>query len=276
MRDKILLTGFAILFTFVCLYIFSKLLGPIPLGVNSVTTTRTDMFTSTGTGEVSATPTKTNVTLGVTKTASTAEAAKNEANKVINAVTTDLKAMGIPAENIKTVNFSVNPDYSEVGAMAQPAAGSVSVDSSGMTTTSFRAAPAVAEAKPTAYTATATIEIQTTDVETANKAIDSATANGANVVNGAAFDVSDEEREKLEDQAREKAITDAKENAEKIAKAAGIKLGKITNIQESGGMQPVFMSARTEMKAADMSAPTDLQPGENTISVTVTLFYETL
>jgi uncharacterized protein YggE len=251
------LPAFIIIFSFICLYVFSKVLGPLPLSITSVTTTKTDLFTSTATGEVDSTPTTAHVSLGVTKTAATADEAKNQLNEVINKVTADIKALGIEDKDIKTTNFLVNPDYSE------PRPLTLSVK------------PGVQDTGR--YTGTANIEVDTKDVATANKAVDIASADGANLIGNVSFAVSDEEREGLEDQAREKAIQNAKAKAEKIAKAAGLKLGRLVNISESsGGPQPVFMDARAADLKTTGSAPTDLQPGQNTIQITVTLSYETL
>ena len=247
-----------VFFAFICLYVFTKLLGPIPFAVNSVQTVKSDLFSTTGTGEVNTVPTTAHVSLGVTKTTTSADTAKNELNTVINDIIEDLKALGIEEKNIKTTNFSVNPDYSQ----PQPL------------TTSTR--PGVA-GETGRFTATANLEVETKDVETANKAVDAASAAGANLIGGVTFEVSDDEREKLEDEARIKAIADAKAKAEKIAKAAGLRLGRVVTISESGGTQPYLMEARAaDMKAASGTVPTDLQPGENTVRVDVTLSFETL
>lgn len=259
MKSSLILSAFIIFFSFLCLYIFSKVLGPIPFAVNSIQTTKSDLFSATGTGEVSGTPTTARVSLGVTKTATTADEAKNELNKVINAVTKDLKSLGIDEKKIKTTNFSVNPDYTnpELPVSSRPT--TLIVPSSN------------------SFTATANLDVETKDVETANKAIDVASAAGANVIGGVSFDLSDEEREKLQDEARTLAIKDAKAKAEKIARAAGLRLGRVVNINEAGGNQPYFMDARAqELKTTDSIEPTDLQPGENNVMVSVTLFYETL
>lgn len=245
---------FLVLFSFIALYGFSKLLGPIPFAVNSVQTTKSDFFTATGTGEVAGTAATARLSLGVTKTAATADEAKSEANKIINKVTTDLKALGIDEKKIKTSNFSVNPEVAvqPLGISARPAA------------------------QTEQFTATANLDVEAPNVDTANKAVDVASADGANVIGGVSFDLSDTDKEKLEDQARVKAIADAKARAQKIAQAAGLKLGRVVNINETSGPQPVFMSARAADLKTETSEPTDLQPGENKVSVTVTLFYETL
>lgn len=55
--------------------------------------------------------------------------------------------------------------------------------------------------------------------------------------------------------------------------ATGIRLGKIVDVQESSGFEPrpVMMQALEVEKSED----TQIQPGENSINITIILFYET-
>lgn len=74
-------------------------------------------------------------------------------------------------------------------------------------------------------------------------------------------------------EARTAAVADAKMKAENAAKAAGFRLGKITNYSESeGGGYPVPMMAKAE--DARGGAPTQTQPGQDEITMTVTISYE--
>jgi uncharacterized protein YggE len=92
------------------------------------------------------------------------------------------------------------------------------------------------------------------------------------------FKVNDKDREKLEIKARENAIKKAKEKAQNIASAAGIRLGRIVNVYESGTEQPPVIYAKESLARGGDTAnqSTELQPGENTIHISVTLSYETL
>lgn len=247
---------FVVIFSFAALYLFAKLFGPIPFAINSTTNTRSDLFTSTGTGEVSATPTTAHVSLGVTATAASADDAKNQLNKTINTVIGDLKKLGIDEKKIQTTNFSVNQNTSGPVIQALPIRPSTNPSGD--------------------YTANATLEVETKDVATANQAVDTASKDGANVINGVSFSLTDADQQALEDQARIKAIADAKSKAEKIAKAAGLKLGRLVNITEGSAPQPMFATAQSADLKAAPSDQTNLQPGENKVQVTVTLSYETL
>jgi len=120
---------------------------------------------------------------------------------------------------------------------------------------------------------TQTLEVEVTPIDVANKAIDVATADGANLVGGINFTFNDKTKKDLEDKSRNEAVRMAKEKAQSLAKVTGIRLGKIVDVQESNGFEPrPFAIQSLEGKSAD----TQLQPGENTITIDVTLSYETL
>jgi len=239
---------FTIFFIFLSIFIFSKIFGPLPFSVNSITTTKSNLFTVSGTGEATAVPDTAMINLGVSKEASTVTAAQNQVNEIINKITDDLKKLGVKEEDIKTTNYSVNPNYDYT----------------------------LGKRTPNGYTVNASIEIKIKPIEKANQAIDIATADGANQVGGVNFVLNDSEQKELENEARIEAVKKAKEKAKSLANAAGIKLGKVIDVQEnaSGYPRPIFQTATLE-KTEDQSAPTELNPGENKVSITVTLSYET-
>lgn len=248
-----------VLFTLILLFLSFRLFGPIPFTVHNITTTKTDFFTVDGTGEVAATATKANFSVGVTKTAATEADAKNQMNEITNKVIADLRALGIKNVDIKTTNFSVYPNNpTEILPLAQPANG-------------FPVKPT-----QTGFTATQNIDVTANSIDLANKALDTATADGANIVSGVNFVLDNKTQEQLTDQAREKAIANAKMKAQKLASVVGIHLGRIVNITESSGGRPISYGMMKADSAQTQSPPTNLQPGKNKVSVTVTLSYETL
>lgn len=254
---------FTVLFIFICFFLFTKLFGPIPFQVNSIQTTKTDLFTVSGEGEAKGKPEKAHVSVGVTKIAKTADQAQNLMNETTNSIVNELKKAGVPQEAIKTSSYNVYPNYDNIGRPV-PFSSDTSMP---------EIVPNGDDQRITSYTATQNLDITAETVELANKAVDVATANGANIISGVSFVLSDEDREELEQKARIEAINKAKAKAKKIADAADIRLGKIVNIQESGNNYPVYMEAQ---KSLDRGAPTELQPGENTVRIGVTLSYETL
>lgn len=242
-----------VLFIFLGLIAYTQLLGPIPFTVNSVSTVKDSLFTVDGTGEVTAVPETALLNMGVSKQAASVEEAQTQVNEVVNQITKKMKALGVEEKNIKTVNYSVNPNYDYTG-------GSQRING---------------------YMVNADVQVKIKPVDKANQAIDAATKAGATNVGNVQFVLDDEKRAELEDQARQEAITKAKAKAESIAKTSGIRLGKLINVQESvSGAQPP-MPMRAEMAKDAMGGDiaiqnTELNPGENKVIMTVSLSYETL
>lgn len=242
-----LFTALTVLLVF---FILARFLGPIPLSVNSVTTTKNDLFRVEGRGEASGTPDTALINLGVTKTAPTVTEGQNQVNLVSKKLLEDLKNLGVEEKNIKTTNYSVNPNY-EYGTTGKQSTNG--------------------------YTVTQNLEVRIKPVDKANKAIDIATADGANQVGGITFVLNDDTRDQLEQKARKEAIEDAREKAQSLANAAGIKLGRIIDIQLAD-QQPINKFAAQDARGVGglPTEQTTVTTGENTINVTVTLGYETL
>lgn len=233
-----------ILFIFLGLFLYTKLVGPIPFSVNSTTTTKANLFSASGVGKATGIPDTAQLSLGVTQQASTVDSAQKQTNSAINIIIGDLKKLGIAENNIKTTNYSVNPNYDF----------------------------ARGDQNITGYTVTQTLEVKVTPIDTVNQAIDVSTKNGANLVSGINFIFDDKTKKELEDKARNEAVKMAKEKAENLAKATGIKLGKIIDVQESTGFEPPVMMQTLDSTKAEEA---QLQPGENSVTINITLSYET-
>lgn len=237
-----------ILFFFLGLFLFTKLAGPIPFFVNSIQTTKSNFFYVQGEGEAAAIPDTAQITIGITKDGVTVTDVQQQVNTIMNNITKDLKALGVEEKDIKTTNYSVSPKYDF---------------SNGRQTVN-------------GYTVNQTVRVKVKPIDKANQAVDIAAKNGANIVGGIAFILNDKTKEELEQKARTEAITNAKKKAESLATAAGITLGRIIDVQEIApyvdNQQPYALG--TAEKSVD-AAQTDLQPGESTIKMTISLSYET-
>lgn len=235
-----------ILVFFAALFIYTKLAGPIPFSVTSVTTTKTDTFSVSGEGKATVSPDIAVVQAGVQTQGATAKQAQDQLNKSINAVSEAVKKAGIAAKDIQTSNYSVYPNYDYNGG----------------------------QQKIIGYHANSTLTIKVREIDRANSVLDAATANGANQVGGISFDVDD--KTKAENEARTKAVAEAKKKAEDAAKIAGFRLGRIINYQEGfgGGPVPMAYAARDTEMAKTQANPTQVEPGSQDITITVTLSYE--
>ncbi len=229
---------------FILLFTFTKLFGPIPFAVNSVTTTKSTTFDVTGEGKVTAVPDVAVVTVGIQANGTTVKAAQDQINSTINKVSEAIKKLGVDSKDIKTTNYNVNPSYDFTSGQ-----------------------------KITGFLANTNLQIKVRQLEKANSVIDTATANGVNQVGGINFDI--DEKTKLENEARQKAVDQAKKKAQDASKIAGFKLGRIINYSENTGGLPRPIPMRA-MGAVDKleTQPTQVEPGSQEITILVTLSYE--
>ncbi len=229
---------------FILLFTFTKLFGPIPFSVNSVTTTKSTTFDVTGEGKISVKPDIASVSLGIRTQVQTVKGVQDQINSTINKVSAAIKELGVDTGDIQTTNYSIYPDYDYSGS-SQRIKG---------------------------YSASTNLSIKVRDTDKVNSVIDAATSNGANEVLGISFEVDDET--KAENEAREKAVADAKRKAQDAAKIAGFRLGRIINYSENFGdvPRPIPLSMGVQLKA--QGTPTQVEPGSSEITVTVTLSYE--
>lgn len=229
---------------FVLLFVYTKLIGPIPFSVSSVTTQKSTTFDVIGEGKVTTKPDVASITAGITAQAGSVKAAQDEINSVINKISSVLKQTGVDAKDIKTSNYSIYPTYNYGGSTQ----------------------------KIIGYSATASLFIKVRNLDNVNNVIDTATGNGANQVSGLGFEVDD--KSKQEGEARQIAVDAAKKKAEQAAKIAGFKLGRIINYSENFGGAPRPIPLMMEATKSVGGIPTQVEPGSTEVSVTVTLSYE--
>ncbi len=248
----------AIVVFFVLLFVYTKFIGPIPFAVNNVNTATTDVFQATGTGKASSAPDQAVINLGVTSQGTSVEQAQNQANEASKRIINALKEQGIEEDNIKTTNYSINPNYSFTGD----------------------------NQRITGYTVSQNFEVELPIGKT-NQVVDTSTKAGANMVGSISFKLNDKKQNELKNEARKEAVEMAKKSAEGLADASGIKLGKIINVTESTGMIGMPMPFTVAAKAVDSAQGGDvliqnpegevsnITPGESNVEVTVILTYQT-
>lgn len=211
-----------------------------------VTTTRTSELSVIGEGKVDAIPDTAYVDAGIlVNNEVTVNGVQQKIDETNNKIIDALKGLGIKKEDIKTSNYSINPNYSYDGK----------------------------ENKITGYNGNVSISIKIKDMKKASDVVTKVTEAGANQVNGVRFAI--DSPDKLREEARDNAIANAKEQANKLAQKLGIRLGKIINIVESNqDVRPVPMyETSLKMGGAAMVAP-QIEPGTQTITSTVTLYFE--
>ncbi len=239
-------------FTLIILTILSlyfRFVGSIPFSVSQTTTEKKTTFDVNGEGKVTAIPNIAEINLGLQINKATVEAAQKEANEKINNITAELKKLGLEGKDIKTINYSLYPEYD------------------------YRAGQ-----KIVGYNVNITLRVKVKDFDKINQVIDTATSLGANQIGNLSFTIDDERLEELKMEARKQAIEKAKDKAKEIANAAGLRLGRIVNISEStpSDSSPIPLLREAGIGGIEEDSKTEIQPGESEITISIVLSYETL
>jgi uncharacterized protein YggE len=199
-----------------------------------------------GDAAISAQPDRVQMDIGVISQGATSQAATDLNAKQSNAVVEQLRAL-VPAADIKTINFSVNPNYQF------PKGGG---------------APVVL-----GYTANNTVRIEIDDISMIRKVIDAATKSGASNVNRLNFMLRDAAAVRAE--ALGKAAAQARAGAEALAASLKLKLGRVLRLEEE---QPVVVSPGRQIELStaksqplQMSA---IEPGNIDIHANVSVTFE--
>jgi uncharacterized protein YggE len=195
-----------------------------------------------GQGIVIAQPNVARITLGSDVFDQSLTNAQAEAARRMDAVVNKLKADGIPDTDIRTVSFSINPQYDQQPNQNQPVLRGYQIQN--------------------------LVEVKTTNVGGLGTLIDDAIGSGATRVFGIRFEASD--MASLKSQARDQAMQDARAQAEQLARDAGVTLGRPISIDiaDTGGVTPL-PAARQALAAPAAAAATPIQPGELQVSTTV-------
>jgi len=238
---NIFLTGLII---FVFLFLIKAFDISYPLTV--VNTTKTSELAVVGEGKVEATPDTAYIDAGINvNDEATVEKAQSIINKTNNDIIDAMKKLGIDKNDIKTSNYSIYPNYNYAGNTNQISG----------------------------YNGNVTITIKTKKIDLVSSIIEQATKVGANQIQGVRFII--DKPENFRELARDAAIKNARTQGEKLAKNLKINLGKVVNIVEStpDTVQPLYRSAAMGMGGGDSNAAA-IEPGSQTITSTVTLYFE--
>jgi uncharacterized protein YggE len=158
------------------------------------------------------------------------------------AVRAALRRAGIADRDVQTSSVNLFPQYRQ-----DQAAGS---------------APQI-----TGYQATNELTIRFRDVAATGAILDALVAQGANQISGPSLEVS--KPEEALDEARTKALAAARARAELYARATGKRVGRILSISEGGADSPGPPRPMMRVMAA-----TQIDPGEQSLSVTLSVSFE--
>ena len=196
-------------------------------------------------GEVKADPDQATISLGVQATAPTAAQAMADNAARMTRVLATLRGQGIAARDIQTsgINLSAQYDY-------QP-----------------NKAPRLV-----GYQASNQVTVTVANLARLGPTLDAVTAAGANEIQGVNFGLKDPQGS--EDTARVKAVKALQARAELYAQASGYRVGRLVNLSEGGGVQPLPMAKVMSFARAAAPAQTPVEPGQLTVRIEVSGLYE--
>lgn len=200
-----------------------------------------------GTGKVTAVPDLAMVNIGVITQGETPEAVRVASTQSMNSIISYLKGLSIDSKDIQTANFTTSPRYQY---------------QSGKNTI-------------IGYEANQTVSVMLRHVDVSQKQLETVlsqvTQVGANNIQGVRFSFSNEDD--FKQQATKQAIEKAKQSAQQLTTDAGLKLVKLVNIipaQTDSSIMPMAYA----MAAKSNAITSDIEPGSQDVSSTVTLVYE--
>jgi uncharacterized protein YggE len=194
-----------------------------------------------GTGEVSGRPDTLVAQFGAEATASSVDDALGKADRALRRITDALTKGGVDDADLQTAGLDIYPQY----------------DSNGQ--------------RVTGYQAQQQLSVTFRDVDAAGRLIGRAVSAGGDAarLNGLSFRIDDDSA--LLAAARKQAFDDAKAKAELYGDAAGRGLGRVVSVTETvNGMDRPYPTAGYDSAAGAMR-DVAIQPGQQQLSVTVTV-----
>ena len=196
-------------------------------------------------GKASAEPDLAMINIGVENRDVEAQKAARENNERMTAVMAALQEMGIPKENVQTVNYSIQAEIDRENV----------------------------EHRVIGYVVNNSVLVKLRDMDKVGDVIDAVTEAGANNVYGIQFTFDDPSA--LREQARADAMADALKKAEALAQLAGVDLGRPRYISESFMETPYYteqMYASQAGMGGGGAAP--VSPGQREVIVQVQVTYD--
>ncbi len=198
----------------------------------------------TARGDVRRVPDIAVISAGVaTNAADAASAMQDNANRM-SRVLAALKKAGVADKDVTTSSINLSPQYRYAENQAPVLVG---------------------------YQASNQVTVRFRDIARAGTILDALVREGANQINGPTLTI--DKPEAAQDEARIAAIKAARDRANLYANAIGMKVVRIVSISESEGYSggPVPVVA---MRAMDSVAKTEIMPGEQSVSVNVSVVFE--
>ncbi|GBE67381.1 hypothetical protein MFM001_38430 [Mycobacterium sp. MFM001] len=197
--------------------------------------------TVVGNGQVQGVPDTLTADVAIEFVAPDVTSAMDQTNQRQQAVINALTGAGIDSKDISTTDVTLQPQYT----------------GGGNTISGYRAANSIR------------VKIRKTDTASHVLAVIVDTGGDATRINSVSYSIEDDS--KLVKDARARAFNDAKDRATQYAQLSGLSLGRVISISEASGSTP---PTPTPLRGAPMATEAPLQPGQQTVSFSVTVAWE--
>lgn len=201
------------------------------------------VIVTAGEGVVKLAPDRVWVSIAAESRAKSPREAQRTNADAMKAVLDKLKALGLPADAIRTSGYDLQPQFD------------------------------YANGRQTLrdYIARNAIEVRVDDITRAGEVLDAAVGSGATSVSGIRFDLKD--RAAADREALRRAVADARERADAAASGAGLKVERVLRIEEQRVTvpepRPMAMVSRQMGMQAEAAPP--IAPGELEVRAMVTM-----
>jgi uncharacterized protein len=200
----------------------------------------------TGDARVSVRPDRVQIDIGVSNESQRSEQAAADNARQLEAVLAALRPAAGPDAQLKTVSYSLSPNYQYHPGGGQPTL--------------------------TGYTATNVVRVTLDDLGRMGGVIDAGTRAGANRVQGIQFMLR--EPDAVRAQALREAALRARADADVLASALGVKILRVLTVEESGARQPPMRPLMMAARGAAAEVATPVEEGTLDVTAEVTLSVE--
>lgn len=202
---------------------------------------------ASGNGNIIGTPDRAQVSLAIETENLDVKVAQQENAARMTQVIDALVTAGLPEDALKTTGYNIYPIYED--------------------------SKSPFDQKIRSYRVTNTVTVTLHDVNRTGEVIDIAVANGINQASSIQFMLSDEQAQVLRTEALKKAVARARADAETVASSLGVQIINIKDVDISGGYMPVLYDNYMIGNAVQKAAPTPIQPGDVTVTASVSITY---
>jgi uncharacterized protein len=200
-----------------------------------------------GDARVTARPDRVQIDIGVSNQAQHSEQAAADNARQVDAVLAALRPAAGPGAELKTISYSLSPNYQYHPGGGQPTL--------------------------IGYTAVNVVRVTLDDLGRMGRVIDAATRAGANRVQGIQFTLRDQDAVRA--QALHEAAVRARAEADVLAAALGLKILRVLTVEESSPrMMPIRPLMVPAARAAAAEVTTPVEEGTLDITAEVTLSVE--